>query len=122
MMLFRTYIAPSGIQGNGLFAAEPIPKGAKIWSFVPHFDVEFEVNSLETFPELAQEYLKRYTYPHPKKPGIVILDGDGGRFMNHSDTPNTNFATPDFGTALVDIAEGEELTCDYREFNGEIDF
>ena len=38
---------------------------------------------------------------------MVILDSDNGRFMNHSPTPNTDFRVFD---------KGEELTCNYHEF------
>jgi SET domain-containing protein len=36
--------------------------------------------------------------------------------MNHSFKPNTDFSFPDSGIAIRDIAVGEEITCDYREF------
>lgn len=122
MMTVKTYVAPSGIQGNGLYAGEDIKQGQVIWEFIPKFDVEFALADIAAMPELAQAYLERYTYPHPRKDGVRILDGDGGRFMNHSATPNTDFSTPDSGTARVDIPAGTELVCDYNEFSGEIDF
>ncbi len=31
MLRVRTYLAPSPIEGIGLFAAEPIPRGTLIW-------------------------------------------------------------------------------------------
>lgn len=122
MMLVKTYVAPSGIQGNGLYAGQPIKKGEKIWEMIEGFDVEFTHAAIAALPQIGQDYLERYTYPHPTRENVRILDGDGGRFMNHSDTPNTDFSTPTYGVATQHIAEGEELTCDYNEFNGEIDF
>ena len=47
----------------------------------------------------------------------MIVDCDNGRFMNHSLTPNTDFRIFDKGYALVDIAQGDELTCNYHEFD-----
>ncbi|TIP79437.1 MAG: SET domain-containing protein-lysine N-methyltransferase, partial [Mesorhizobium sp.] len=38
MLLIRTYIAASAIEGVGVFAAEPISKGASIWRLDPDFD------------------------------------------------------------------------------------
>ena len=48
---------------------------------------------------------------------MVVLDSDNGRFMNHTLTPNTDFRIFDKGYALFDIAQGEELTCNYHEFD-----
>ena len=122
MMLIKNYVAPSGIQGNGLFAGEPIKKGTRIWIHVDGFEVEFRKEAIDAMAEVPRDYLIRYTYPHYAKPGIMVLDGDNGRFMNHSDAPNTDFSIGDFGVTTRDVAEGEELTCNYNEFDGEIDF
>jgi SET domain-containing protein len=51
-----------------------------------------------------------------ERPGVVVLDSDNGRFMNHSLAPNTDFRIFDKGFALFDIAQGEEITCNYHEF------
>ena len=37
--------------------------------------------------------------------------------MNHSLSPNTDFRIFDKGYALVDIAAGDEITCNYFEFD-----
>ena len=116
MMLIPTYLAQSAIHGSGLFAGEPIPKGTKIWEFLPGLDVEIDANHLQHPNAAISAYLNRYSYPHHLDAGKIILDGDNGRFMNHSDTPNTDVATPSVGFARVDIPAGTELTCDYGEF------
>ena len=38
MLLVKTYLDKSPIHGIGVFAAERIPKGTKIWRFVDGFD------------------------------------------------------------------------------------
>ena len=116
MLLVPTYLAPSAIHGTGLFAAEPIAKGTKIWEFLPGLDVEIEVAHLEHPIPAIRAYLRRYTYPHPTREGFVVLDGDNGRFMNHDNAPNTDFTIPEVGYARTDIAAGDELTTDYNEF------
>ena len=63
------------------------------------------------------DYIARYSYPHLEMPGVVVVDSDNGRFMNHSMQPNTDFRVFDKGYALVDIAAGEEITCNYHEFD-----
>ena len=64
-----------------------------------------------------REYLAHYAYPHLELPGVMILDSDNGKFMNHSLSPNTDFRVFDKGYALVDIAAGDEITCNYFEFD-----
>lgn len=115
-MLIPTYLAPSAIHGSGLFTAAPVAKGARIWEFLPGLDVEFPEALLAHPVEAVAAYLRRYSYPHPVKAGVCILDGDNGRFMNHSERPNTDFRSPDGGYAREDIPAGTELTCDYAEF------
>jgi len=44
-----------------------------------------------------------------------VVSLDNTRFINHSPTPNTDNTMP-VTYAARDIAEGEEITCDYGEF------
>jgi hypothetical protein len=37
--------------------------------------------------------------------------------LNHSLKPNTDFRIFDKGYALVDIPQGDEITCNYHEFD-----
>lgn len=116
MLLVSTYIAASGIEGVGVFAAKPIRAGEVIWRFDPDFDMLLPAEKYAAAPLHLRELLDRYAYPSPGQPGLLVYETDNGRFMNHSETPNTDFSAADCGTALRDIAAGEELTCDYREF------
>lgn len=116
MMLIQTYIGPSGIHGMGLFVAEPVAKGTRIWEFMEGLDVVIPQTVLDHAKDPVRAYLARYTYPHPARTDMLVLDGDNGRFMNHSDTPNTDFTVPAIGVALVDMHAGTELTCNYGEF------
>ena len=75
------------------------------------------VDSFSDADERLSDFLKRYTYIPPYDRTVCILDGDEGRYMNHSETPNTDFSSVDAGYALTDIPAGVELTCDYREFD-----
>lgn len=99
-----------------MFAGEFIDRGRLIWNLNPKFDIFINENEIATYPPYLRGFMKRYTYPHLEMPGVVILDSDNGRFMNHSLTPNTDFRVFDKGYALVDIVQGEELTCNYHEF------
>ena len=117
MMLVRTFVAQSDIQGLGVFSAEFVPAGRQLWVLNPKFDVFVYPNEISMLPAHMRDYVARYSYPHLEIPGFVIVDCDNGRFMNHSLTPNTDFRIFDKGYALVDIAQGEELTCNYHEFD-----
>lgn len=118
MMLVRTYLAPSAIEGLGVFTREPIRKGDLVWRFDTRFDRVIPVEDVAAAPAHMQEFMERYAYPLPSDPErFVVLDVDEGRFMNHADEPNCEFP-PDgeTGWAARDIAAGEELTCHYACF------
>ena len=121
MMTVRCYLAPSRIEGLGVFATEPIARGDTVWRFDPNFDQSFSTETILTQPKHIREFLERYTYVHPHNSSLVVLDADEGRFMNHAAFPNIDFSDPEIGLALCDIKAGEELTCDYAQFTiGEI--
>jgi len=117
MLLISTYLAPSAIEGIGVFAAEPLARGNLMWNLNSKFDVFVHPHEMEGLPAHMQDFIARYSYPHLEMPGVVIVDTDNGRFMNHSLAPNTDFRIFDKGYALVDIAAGDELTCNYHEFD-----
>jgi uncharacterized protein len=123
MLMVKTCLGPSAIEGLGLFAGEDIPKGTVTWRFVPGFDQTFSPEEIERLPLAARDELSRYTYLHTRT-GKYVACLDNARFMNHSDSPNTMGAYygPDdegFDVATRDIAKGEELTCDYTLFDAE---
>lgn len=115
-MTVRCYLAPSIIEGLGVFTTYHISQGEIIWQFDPEFDQVFPIGYPKTQPNHIREFLERYTYVHPNNPRLIVLDSDEGKFMNHDDAPNTDYSNPEIGVALRDINAGEELTCDYRQF------
>ena len=117
MMIVPTYVGPSMIEGVGIFAATPIKAGEAIWILDDKFDLQLALSDLPLLSEVQRQFIERYGYPHMTRPGIVVLEFDNGRFMNHSDTPNTDFRNAEIAWATRDIAEGEELTCNYMEFD-----
>ncbi|MFT6876295.1 MAG: hypothetical protein ACI9XK_003097 [Granulosicoccus sp.] len=116
MMLVPCYVAPSSIEGQGLFSAEPINSGDEIYRFDPEFDKVFSREYLETIPKQTKEFIRRYTIAHPEDRNKLVLDSDEGRFMNHSRTPNVDFTHRSVGVALNFIPPGTELTADYKYF------
>jgi hypothetical protein len=114
MLRVRTYLAPSPIEGIGLFAAEPIPRGSLIWKFDETLDLKFDLREIPDEP-VIRECIIHYGFQPSDEP-VYILCGDNARFMNHSPTANAD----DIGNltiARVDIAAGEEITCNYGIFD-----
>jgi hypothetical protein len=116
MFLISTYIAPSAIEGVGVFAAEAVSKGAVISRFDPGFDRLIPTPDYLAAPPYLKSLLDRYAFPHPKAPEFIVYEVDNSRFMNHSAAPNTDYSDFAAGVALKDIAAGDELTCDYNTF------
>lgn len=114
MLLVSTYVARSKIEGNGLFAREFIPKGTLVWEFNPKFDREFTEEDLNNLPEIAKDFVKKYSYKD-QVTGNYILSSDNAKFMNHSSNPNIDINNK----ASKDIYPGEEITCNYLEFDSE---
>jgi SET domain-containing protein len=121
MLLVKTSVLYSPIHGLGCFAEEDIPKGTEVWRFDPAIDLTYTDEQIQTLPIAVQEFLKMYAYVEirgGKK--LHVLCGDHARHMNHSESPNllegyshgesTNIAGRD-------IKKGEELTCNYLEFD-----
>lgn len=115
MLLVPTYAAASSIQGVGLFAAAPIARGTLIWRFEPVFDRIIPQADFDTLPPVARAFVERYGYVTPQIPGGWVVSLDNTRFINHSPAPNTDNTQPDTFAAR-DIAQDEEITCDYGEF------
>src|SRR5918995_2115399 len=117
MLTVSTYLAPSAIEGLGVFSGEFIERGRLLWNLNPKFDIFVYPEEVDTYSSLMREFIARYSYPHLEIPGVVIVDCDNGRFMNHCLSPNTDFTIFDKGYAIADIAPGEEMTCNYHEFD-----
>jgi SET domain-containing protein len=113
MMLVECALGRSEIEGLGVFAARSIPRGTTVWRFDPVFDLSVSLEELAAAPEPVRALYARFAYELDGHPGLMLLDGDDGRFMNHSDSPNLDFSRAGIALAGRDIGEGEELTCDY---------
>ena len=119
MLRVHTRIAP-GLHGIGLFAAEPITADTVIWRYDPGMDFEIVLDAPLVdgpMPESLRRFALHYGYAAIGTHGEnrYIICADDARFMNHSATANTR---DDNGVTIAcrDIAEGEEITCDYLEF------
>jgi SET domain-containing protein len=124
MLMIKARLGPSPIAGIGLFADQDIKAGTVTWRFMPGFDQLYSDAELARLPGEVRAQFLTYTYLHEAS-GKHVYCIDNARFMNHADTPNTAGVHRDgeiegYDVATRDIAKGEELTCDYHTFDGEV--
>lgn len=115
MLTVRTVLKPSSIHGLGVFADEPIKKGQIVWEAEHLLDVILTPRELARLPQVAQDYVRNYGHSGKNLHGMILVDFGNGKYMNHSDNANTDFRT-ETGIATRDIAVGEEITCNYAEY------
>ena len=122
MMLIETCVRPSATHGLGLFAVRFVPRGRPVWRFEPGFDRDFSPAQFAALPPLAQKHTRWFCFVS-REHGHVILSGDHACFISHSPAPNTgalpDAAPPVVTQALRDIAAGEEITCNYFDYDAD---
>lgn len=115
MLLVKASAGPSRIQGTGLIARESIPNDTLVWELKSGFDLEMTKAFIDSLSLASQEQIRRFVYIDITT-GKYILCSDDAKFMNHSDAPNTRtVGAQTFASREISI--GEELTCDYAEFD-----
>ena len=112
MLIIRTVIRPSATHGIGLFAAEPVAAGTRMWEFDDRLDRLYSNAEFQAIPEA---HVMLMLYGQFTLDGDLLLCGDDARFVNHSETPSMSNMEM-FCVAARDIAAGEEITEDYRTF------
>ncbi len=118
MLLVKTILGASKINGIGLFAGEDVKERTLIWRYNPVFDSSFTPQQVDKLPLLLQEFIKTYAALSTIS-GNYILSNDHARFTNHSSSPNVIALKIHGETELItkaarDIKRGEEITVDYR--------
>ncbi len=115
MLLVNASMGRSRIHGRGLIARESIPADTVIWILRPGFDVVMSRDQFEELSQNARDQIRRFIYTEIAT-GHYVLCSDDAKYMNHSDTPNTRTE----GTQTItiqDIQPGQEITCNYCEFD-----
>ena len=117
-------LAPSKIEGVGVFAIRDIPKGVKITDYTyadleePREQIRMKMDEFKLIaPEIRELILDRMMFGRNQKNFVFISPNHDQvlqTFMNHSDEPNVK----DLVT-LRDIKKGEEITLNQREVIGE---
>jgi SET domain-containing protein len=115
VLIVPTYLEKSPIHGFGVFARTRVEKGARVWEFHEKLDIKLTPAEFDRLPLAVKEELKLHMY-EPERGGTFHYEATMGKYMNHSRSPNVDFSVTGIGVATRDIEEGEELTCDYRDF------
>jgi SET domain-containing protein len=114
---FDVRVAPSAIDGHGVFAAEPIPARLKIG------EIRGESISVQQARVRATRHERIMIVEVSNRKAIDFsASSDPMRFTNHSCAPNARLAIRGGRVefyALRDIASGEEVTVDYGETHHE---
>lgn len=118
MFLKKKYIDKSTLNGIGLFAGEVMKKGDILYQHSPNLQLRL---SPEEFGALSDDERATFSHYGYEWKGVWYLDFDDIRFLNHADEPNL-LLTNEGIVAARNIAEGEELTQNYRDFEDEIRF
>jgi len=124
MLQIKTYLAPDRFGGTGLFADEDVSQGQLTLRYCTEYTRYIPVS--DYFQASAEEriFYDTYTYPHfepeASEPLIgVMLNLDNARYSNHSENPSAGLDPLDDNLciALRAIKRGEEITCNYHEFD-----
>lgn len=115
MLLVKTYVAPSKIDGLGLFAAEPIPAGTVWWRLHEAIDRVFTSDELDALPPMAREHVQKSGFAQD---GKFVMCGDDARFVNHAfDAPSIPHDSVMGSITTRRIEAGEEIVEDYTLFD-----
>lgn len=124
MLIVKTKVKESGIHGRGLFADQNIKKGQNIWRYNRLIDRKIPQKKLLQLPSLVQKFVKYYSYLNDRNE--FVLCGDGARYINDSENPNTLdkvtfwdklLGSEGISMASKDIKKGEEITSKYLRFD-----
>ena len=104
----------SPIHGLGLFAAQDITQGQKVYTANLSLDLLLSEAELSQLSDDEIHTIKHYGFFDQKEKKWHYAFDDI-KFCNHSDQGNIVFSAGSL-VAKRDISKGEEITQDYREF------
>lgn len=125
MYTVQIEIRNSNIDGKGVFALEPIPKGTIVWQYTEGHDKKISRQEFDALDENTKTSLQRVAYLSPTtKMWVIPPDNDPACYTNHDpDNFNTSVSfeqaisdEPLF-RANRDISPNEEITNNYTDFD-----
>lgn len=118
LLRVRTFVAPSPGRGLGLFAQDAIPSGTVTWKYDSELDPCFEIDFVEALPDHSRSVIFKYGYFDLFLSKFVVPIDDL-RFINHSALNRNIQSSPEMDVACKDIDAGEELLCNYRDYESD---
>src|SRR5215467_12320054 len=120
-------VRPSQRHGLGVFAVTDIPEGTVWWSADLSDTITISRGQFETFASSASSPatdalmggIQEYSI-YLAALDLMVFIPDNGRYVNHSDEPNSGAAvvgTELRSVALRDIVAGEEIVEDYATYD-----
>lgn len=120
-------VRPSQLHGLGVFAVGDIPAGTVWWSADLSDTITISRAQFEALAESASSPatdalmsgIQEYSI-YLGALDLMVFIPDNGRYVNHSDTPNSGASvvgTELRSVALRDIAAGEEIVEDYGTYD-----
>lgn len=125
MYIVQVEIRDSNIDGKGVFALEPVTKGAIVWRYTEGHDKKMTPRQFDDVDEATKISLQRIAYLSPTtKMWVIPPDDDPACYTNHDpDNFNTSVSfepviseEPLF-RANRDIEVGDEITNNYTDFD-----
>lgn len=117
-------VQASNIDGKGVFAQQDIQKDTIVWQYTADHDHAITQAEFDAKDQVEQEYLQRVAYLSPwSNLWVFPPKGDPAEYTNHSNQNNltvefnSNVSSEPYFIASRDIADGEELTNNYLEFD-----
>ena len=120
---YRVYIAPSKINGVGLFAIDDIKKGEIVYSFLNKTSsVHCPISELvkDGVSEKKLNVFKRVFFANETRIQLKMTGISFVNYMNHSSRSNMEWSKENdlsIYKAKKDIKAGEEVTLDFLENN-----
>lgn len=123
MIHVRYQLKESGLHGIGLFADQALKKGDLVYTASPLLDLNITQEQFDSLEKREQEELLWWGFfDEPSQKWHV--DFDVSKFINHSFSSSVTQSKEHDEAYLIaarDIADGEELTQNYLEFESESD-
>ena len=101
-------------RGLGVFASRALRKGTLLCVNDGH-DMELSLPAVNKEPGVLRDKLLTYSYRDAR--GVLLLNWDESRYVNHCCHPNSLMTAYGFELVVRDIAAGEEITTDYGLLN-----
>lgn len=115
MLRVKTTIGLSRLHGVGLFADQFIKRGTTTWQYDKGLDPDFSFEDFDQLTKGHKSIFEKYGYRDFDLNRFIVCIDDQ-RFINHSSKNFNILSSPNKDIAARDIEKGEELLCNYNDY------